>query len=128
MDEAENAIREEIRALRVDQGRSQDWLAEQMRERGYDMHQTTIARVERTDGKRRPLALGEAIALCDVLGVPLQELLRAQSVDTAVARAQLDDAIRQLADESLTPGQFIRLTDAAMGLFDRAFKATDQDG
>jgi transcriptional regulator with XRE-family HTH domain len=62
-----------IRARRESVGWSQGELARRLRENGWEnFHQTTVSRIEKGD---RPIRLGEAVAVAELLGVPIDKLL-----------------------------------------------------
>lgn len=98
-------------ALRGD--RTQQWIADQMRPRGFEWSQATLWAIEH--GKR-PLRLTEAEALADVLGIELSDLLRlpdivalAELINAYVgAETELDRAALRM-EESL--GAIARLAD-----------------
>jgi len=47
-----------------------------MRLRGFEMHRSAIAKVEASEpANRRPVRVNEAVALADVLGVPVADLV-----------------------------------------------------
>ena len=64
----ERAFGEKIRQMRVERGWSQDDLAEKMAGLGFNMHQTTIAKIE---GAKRPLRVAELFALSTIVRVPV---------------------------------------------------------
>ena len=63
----ESTFGEKVRQWRRVRGWSQEELAEMMTMLGFDMHQTTVAKLERG---ARPLRVSEAVALSQVFGVP----------------------------------------------------------
>ena len=64
-------------------GVSQDVLAQRMAMRGYKWRQATVYAIERGD---RRVQLGEAVAVADVLGVPLATLTHEQRRSRAHSR------------------------------------------
>jgi transcriptional regulator with XRE-family HTH domain len=80
---ADEAFGAALRGAREASGLSQIQVAESMRERGFDFLQQTIYKIE---SSRRKVSVGEALALCEVVGVPLDTLVRRNS-DTESARA-----------------------------------------
>jgi len=63
----EKAFGEKVRQWRRARDWSQDFLAEQMSDLGFEMHQTTVAKIERG---ARPLRVSEAVALSTIFDVP----------------------------------------------------------
>ncbi|ACZ29632.1 hypothetical protein Xcel_0593 [Xylanimonas cellulosilytica DSM 15894] len=61
-------------------GRSQEWLAQAMRARGHQWHQTTVYKV--INGRRK-VEVTEALDLADALGVTLGALIGREPKDTA---------------------------------------------
>ncbi|HEV2371857.1 MAG TPA: helix-turn-helix domain-containing protein [Streptosporangiaceae bacterium] len=69
---AETLFAERLRALREAANMTQGQLAERMTQLGFSMHQTTIAKVEKS---QRPVRLNEAVAFAAVLNVQVTDLL-----------------------------------------------------
>lgn len=67
----ETVIALKTRQLRVERGWSQATLAEKMTALGFDMHQTTIAKLE---AAKRPIRGNEVYGLAAVFGLPIQAL------------------------------------------------------
>ncbi|MEV8615673.1 helix-turn-helix transcriptional regulator [Amycolatopsis sp. NPDC051373] len=67
----EEVIGLKIRELRIERGWSQTTVADRMRNLGFDLHQTAIAKIE--SGKR-PIRANEVYALALVFGLPIQAL------------------------------------------------------
>lgn len=65
-----------VREIRKSMGWSQEELARQMASHGYEMHQTTIAKLENAG---RPTTVGELVALSKILHVGVGRLLSSQS-------------------------------------------------
>lgn len=63
----ERAFGEKVKGWRRDRNWSQEDLAREMTALGFEMHQTTVAKIERGG---RPLRVSEAVALAQVFGVP----------------------------------------------------------
>lgn len=70
--EAERRVATNIRDQRVQSQMSQEHLAMQVSLRGFELHQSTVAKIE--SGKR-PLRIAELFAFADALGVPWTNLL-----------------------------------------------------
>ena len=83
-----------MRTWRELHGWSQTELAERMQDRGHRWHQATVYKVE--DG-RRPTRLAEAVALADVLDVPLTNLIGPDAPER-VARFELARAARRVKE------------------------------
>jgi len=64
----EKRFGEVVRGWRQDRNWSQEDVAERLRHQGFEMHQTTVAKIERG---ARPLRVAEATALADVFGMPI---------------------------------------------------------
>jgi transcriptional regulator with XRE-family HTH domain len=63
----EKRFGEVVRGWRQERGWSQEDVAEKLRHQGFEMHQTTVAKIERGV---RPLRIAEAAALAEVFGMP----------------------------------------------------------
>lgn len=78
---------------------SQRWLAEQLGKRGLSLDSAALSRME--NGKRSP-KLEEAVAIADILGLPLSDMLPARADAMRLARARynvehhLDNAMYKL--------------------------------
>jgi len=68
----ELAICEKFKVLREERGWSQLEVSEKLRDIGFEMHQTTVAKMEK--GKR-PLRVAEMFALSNVFGMPPAAIL-----------------------------------------------------
>lgn len=64
----ERRFGEAVRTWRLDRKWSQEDLAERLRHQGFEMHQTTVAKIERG---ARPLRVAEAAAIADVFDMPI---------------------------------------------------------
>ncbi|MFC6124768.1 helix-turn-helix domain-containing protein [Mycolicibacterium llatzerense] len=64
----EKRFGEVVRSWRQDRNWSQDEVAERLRHQGFEMHQTTVAKIERG---ARPLRVAEAAALAEVFEMPI---------------------------------------------------------
>lgn len=110
----ETAFGEALRHVRREMGWSQEAVAEAMRSRGFDFHQTSVSKTETAE---RSVRLAEADALADVFGIPLWTMLAGPDMghrrrlgeyaralrDARAAREALDDAelAARRADEHL---------------------------
>ena len=63
----EKSFGQKVRQWRKARDWSQEYLAEQLNLHGFDVHQTTVAKIERG---ARPLRVSEAVALAAVFGMP----------------------------------------------------------
>lgn len=70
--EAEKRVAANIKNERLRSGLSQEQLASALRSYGFDLHQSTIAKIE--SGKR-PIRLAEMFAIADSLSVPWMSLM-----------------------------------------------------
>jgi transcriptional regulator with XRE-family HTH domain len=64
----EKRFGEVVRGWRQSRGWSQDDVSEKLRHHGFEMHQTTIAKIERG---ARPLRVAEATAIAEVFDMPI---------------------------------------------------------
>lgn len=97
----EKRFGEVVRRWRTDRGWTQDDVAERLRGQGFEMHQTTVAKIERG---ARPLRIAEAAALADVFEMPIMAVfgfphaldrstnLDARRVELEQARKRVDDS------------------------------------
>lgn len=90
------AFAEALREARIGARLSQDDVAEQMTERGYEFHQTTIGKIER--GNRR-VTVGEAVELADIVGFPLALLVEKNPASLIARRAEIEAKTRQLLSD-----------------------------
>ncbi|MGY2019362.1 helix-turn-helix domain-containing protein [Nocardia gipuzkoensis] len=67
LESIEKAFGEQVRQWRKARGWSQEDLASKLEVCGFDMHQTTVAKIERGT---RPLRVAEAVALAQIFRVP----------------------------------------------------------
>lgn len=70
--DVDRVVGSNARNIRILDGRSQDAIVRAMKRRGFHWHQTTMSRVERG---LRPLSLGEAAGLSEILEQPVSALL-----------------------------------------------------
>jgi transcriptional regulator with XRE-family HTH domain len=85
---------EVVRGWRQDRNWSQEDVAEQLRHQGFEMHQTTVAKIERG---ARPLRVAEAMALAEVFEMPVMavfepSLSEDHPGDLDSRRRELDEA------------------------------------
>ena len=83
-DLADSIFARRLRAIRTQAGVTQKQLADRMAARGYKMLQSTVAKIESGE---RPVSIGEAVQLAEVLGVDLGELITERSADPVRDRA-----------------------------------------
>lgn len=97
----EVAVGARVRMLRELRGWSQAQLADRLRSMGFDMHQTTVAKLE---GANRPIRVNELAALAVIFDSTVHELLRVEGIrDVEVAWAAW--AQFKAADEELGQAQ-----------------------
>lgn len=94
----ERRFGEALRSWRQERGWSQEDVAERLRRQGFEMHQTTVAKIERG---ARPLRIAEAAALVEVFELPIIAVLGLEAtVDNTSApddrRRELEEARRRL--------------------------------
>ena len=105
--QAEVAFGQQVRAARIAAGASQADIAVAMTAIGWRLTSSQVAKLERAE---RPVSVGEALALADVLGVSFYRLvsrdalsepeLRRVKLDAArrAATARLDAAMRAVSE------------------------------
>ncbi len=79
---------------------SQQRLADTMSAEGHDMHQTTIARIEKGKGERR-VTIDEAITFCRLLDVPLVDMLVSPEAARNERVRELEAELEAIARESV---------------------------
>lgn len=94
----ERRFGEALRSWRQERGWSQEDVAERLRHQGFEMHQTTVAKIERG---ARPLRIAEAAALVEVFGLPIVAILGMgaapeHTTNPDAQRRELDDARMRL--------------------------------
>lgn len=87
----EERFAENLRVVLRERGMSQEALAKEMSDRGYQFHQATIYKI--LTGKRK-VGLGEASEIASILDVPLDLLLAGGSA--AVTRTRALRAVQQM--------------------------------
>ncbi|KIU17972.1 helix-turn-helix domain-containing protein [Mycolicibacterium llatzerense] len=97
----EKRFGEVVRSWRQDRNWSQDEVAERLRHQGFEMHQTTVAKIERG---ARPLRVAEAAALAEVFEMPIMAVFELSLPDDHTTqleshRIELEQA-RKRVDES----------------------------
>jgi transcriptional regulator with XRE-family HTH domain len=97
----ERRFGEVVRGWRQDRNWSQEDVAERLRHQGFEMHQTTVAKIERG---ARPLRVAEATALAQVFEMPVMavfelSLPQDQPAELDVRRRELEEA-RKRVDHS----------------------------
>ena len=97
----EKRFGELVRQWRQERNWSQDDVALFLREQGFEMHQTTVAKIERG---ARPLRVAEAAALADLFDMPVMAifglaqiedptaLLNSRHLELEQARKRVDDS------------------------------------
>jgi transcriptional regulator with XRE-family HTH domain len=71
-DFADSIFAGRLRTVRKQAGATQKQLADRMADRGHKMLQSTVAKIESGE---RPVSIGEAVQLAEVLGVSLMDLV-----------------------------------------------------
>ena len=74
----EKRFGEVVRGWRQDCEWTQEEVAERLRRQGFEMHQTTVAKIERG---ARPLRIAEAAALADVFEMPVAAIFGLSAAD-----------------------------------------------
>ncbi|OBA93710.1 hypothetical protein A5668_10665 [Mycolicibacterium fortuitum] len=87
----ERRFGEALRSWRQERGWSQEDIADRLRRQGFEMHQTTVAKIERG---ARPLRIAEAAALVEVFELPIIAILGIEA--TADHRSGPSDRRREL--------------------------------
>lgn len=96
----EKRFGEVVRRWRLDRNWSQEDVAERLRHQGFEMHQTTVAKIERG---ARPLRVAEAAALADVFEMPVMAVFELSVSDEHSAefdsrRIELEQARKRVDD------------------------------
>jgi len=96
----EKRFGEVVRQWRLERNWSQEDVAERLRHQGFEMHQTTVAKIERG---ARPLRVAEAAALADVFEMPIMAVFELsgsedRSADVDARRTELELARRRVDD------------------------------
>jgi transcriptional regulator with XRE-family HTH domain len=105
----ETSFGEKVRQWRHKRNWSQEDLAERLRQHGFDMHQTTVAKIERGT---RPLRVAEAAAIATIFRVPpLAVFLGPPPEKIPWSLDKMHEALRQ-AEENLATFEEL-MTDTA---------------
>lgn len=96
----ERRFGEVVRGWRQDRNWSQEDVAERLRHQGFEMHQTTVAKIERG---ARPLRVAEATALAEVFEMPVMAVFELslpedQAGDLDTRRRELELARKRVDD------------------------------
>ena len=91
-DFADSIFARRLRAVRKQAGKTQKQLADLMADRGHKMRQSTVAKIESGE---RPVSIGEAVQLAEVLGASLMDLV----TDGITGRQERE--YRQLAEAKI---------------------------
>lgn len=100
----EKRFGEVVRRWRLDREWSQEEVSERLRDQGFEMHQTTVAKIERG---ARPLRVAEAAALADVFEMPVMAVFGLAEVEDPRAlvdarRTELEQARKRVDDSRAT--------------------------
>jgi transcriptional regulator with XRE-family HTH domain len=100
----EKRFGETIRTWRNDRGWPQEEVARRLAWQGFDLHQTTIAKIERG---ARPLRIAEAAALAEVFEMPITAIFGLAQLEDRTAnrgeqQRELEQARRQVDDSRET--------------------------
>lgn len=100
----EKRFGEVVRRWRLDREWTQEDVVERLRHEGFEMHQTTVAKIERG---ARPLRVAEASALADIFEMPITavfglSLAEDHSADLDMRRLELEQARRRVDDSRET--------------------------
>ncbi|WP_024801179.1 helix-turn-helix domain-containing protein [Nocardia sp. BMG51109] len=124
----------QVRGWRRARGWSQDDLADKLNDLGFEMHQTTVAKIERGI---RPLRVAEAVALAQIFGVPPLSVFYGASPDhepysmesmrehLETIEQGLQDAEKHLEDAAKSVAYWVRQRAIAVDAMNRA--ALDAD-
>lgn len=90
----ERNFREQMAILRKAHGMSQETLAKAVKARGLLFHQTSVSKIESSD---RPLLLGEAYVIAEILGTPIDAMTGgAHAADVSEVVAALTRRLAEL--------------------------------
>jgi transcriptional regulator with XRE-family HTH domain len=96
---AEYRFMDHVKEIREARGLSQARIAQAMSALGFKLHQTAIAKMEVPDvGQRRALRLSEALALAEILGENLGDLLGNTVSGDGERLMELDQAVKDAED------------------------------
>lgn len=100
----EKRFGEVVRQWRLDRNWSQEDVAERLRHQGFEMHQTTVAKIERG---ARPLRVAEAAALAEVFEMPVMAVFGlsvplGHAADLDSRRIELEQARKRVDDSRET--------------------------
>ena len=127
----EALVGETVAELRKARGWSQSELAQHLEPFGFDMHQTTIAKLE---GGGRPIRINEAAAIAEVFGVRFMDLLPVPIEDDIVAAGhhrvlraeQAAEAAKRRADAAVWSHQ-LAIRDSELADVELALAQTDYE-
>lgn len=101
--ESEHNLARRVHQERLRHGWSQETLAKLMTDAGVKMHQSSIAKIERTEPPRRPITVDESLAFSRVFSVALPDLLispeAADNVRVRWIEERMDVLIRRQSEE-----------------------------
>jgi transcriptional regulator with XRE-family HTH domain len=124
-DLADSIFARRLRAVRTQAGATQKQLADRMAARGYKMLQSTVAKIESGE---RPVSIGEAVQLAEVLGVDLGELTTERPGDPVRDKALHERAEVRIRVRSLQhlAAERHKELEAAQFLYEHAAKQLEQ--
>lgn len=133
----EKSFGDKVRQWRKARSWSQEDLAQRLTDLGFDVHQTTVAKIERGG---RPLRVAEAVALAQILRVPTLAVFYGPGPDTEPASIRmmrkkleqvnegLDAANRHLQEAADNVGYWeTERASLAKALAEAALKAENRD-
>jgi transcriptional regulator with XRE-family HTH domain len=113
----ETSFGEKVRQWRRARNWSQEDLAERLRQHGFEMHQTTVAKIERGT---RPLRVSEAAAIATIFRVPpLAVFLGPPPERIPWSLDKMHEALRR-AEENLAASQELMVDSAARYILQKA--------
>ena len=105
----EKMFGQRVREWRKARNWSQEYLAEELNLHGFDMHQTTVAKIERGT---RPLRVSEAVAIASIFSVPVLSVFYGPGPETESVTQQAMREHMELLEKQAQSAQE-RLEDAA---------------
>ncbi len=140
----EKSFGDKVRQWRRARNWSQDELARQLRGQGFDMHQTTVAKIERGS---RPLRVAEAAAIANIFRVPplavfmgpppeplpwsmqqMHETLAARERNLALMKDQMESSAKLYVEEQASVYQLANIiNEAALRAEIRSDKTDDPE-
>jgi transcriptional regulator with XRE-family HTH domain len=113
-----------VREIRQARGWTQDDLAKRMTSAGYQMHQTTLTKLENGS---RPTSVGEAAALAAIFGIPMPYLFATMgAADLRVQLAGLSHTLDTISEERIKIRERLATLEAEEESVKALYRATER--